>query len=80
MSDVGENEQEITPETVPINDLNGFDSLMGVAVTVRILDEWGIGGDKPMTFFSVEKDGETKSLNVNEIAAKILTTQKRKIK
>lgn len=78
LADAGEDDQVITPDTIPINDLSGFDSILGVALTVRILDEWGIGGDKPMTFFASENDGETKLLNINEIATKILDTKKRK--
>ncbi len=60
----------VTPETSPIGELPGFDSLNGVEITVEIIEV--IKKDLPFNnVFVVE--GKAKALTIREAAKRLLT-------
>lgn len=63
----GREQVHVTPETRPVLDMPGFDSLNGVEVTVDVLDELKID----VGFNNVLVD-EAKALTVAQAAARLL--------
>lgn len=62
----------ITAETKPLIDLPGFDSLIGVAVTVGCLSAMNIADEKlPTIFVEKDADGKNRPLSVSEISDKL---------
>ncbi len=68
----GKEWNDLDSNSVPIRDLDGFDSLLSVEVTVLIEEKLGCGelvdGSNPSIFIS--DDGQ-KALSINEITDKV---------
>jgi hypothetical protein len=73
-SEVGDEADEIGVSTCPFGSMGGFDSLMGVVVTVRCFDKFDIEDDnKTVSFFEPNKSGEP--VSVGDVADKIVILQ-----
>jgi len=73
-SEAGEDQTPITEDTVPIGDLQGFDSLTSVAVTCQCLDRFGLDKHTEITSIFIGKDnsGNSCALNVAQVANNIV--------
>jgi hypothetical protein len=65
---------EITEQTRPIGDLEEFDSLTGVLVTVHCLDRINLGSGEKIQSLFVEEDGRgrLRALTVGQVADRIM--------
>lgn len=68
--DIVEKPEQITESTQPIGDLQDFDSLTSVEVTVRCLDT--LGFDETPSFSSLFISKQKEALTVGEVANRIL--------
>lgn len=77
-NDLGVEDLEVTPTTIPIGGIPGFDSLLGVIATTHISVAFDIPDDKGVDnlFGNTKKSGEVVYFNVNQIAEKILKMKK----
>jgi acyl carrier protein len=73
-ADLGEEPEEITPTTVPIGGIQGFDSLVGVVVTVSIAQAFDLPDDEKLDKLFLKNDPQKGPtfFNVSQIADKIL--------
>ena len=78
-ADLGDEPEEITPSTIPIGGIRGFDSLMGVVVTVSIAQTFDLPDDEKLDklFLKSNQKGETTYFSVDQIADKILELKQR---
>ena len=78
--DLGANEVNICPETIPVGGIPGFDSLLGVAATAHIAELFDIPDDKRLDnlFGDTKKNGEIVHYSVSQMAEKILKMKKGK--
>lgn len=78
VDDFGAEAVEITPATVPIGDIPGFDSLLGVVATTHISNFFDIKDDNKIDnlFGNTKQDGEIVYFSITQIAEKIMRIKK----
>lgn len=78
VDDFGAETVEITPATVPIGGIPGFDSLLGVAATTHISELFDIKDDKRIDnlFGNTKQSGEIVYFSITQIAEKIMRIKK----
>lgn len=69
----GEPAQELSPATVPLNDLGFFDSLLALETTIILEERFGTSFDADSIFADKES---TEPLTVSQIAERIVKVQK----
>jgi|GEM_PF-2001634 len=70
--DIVEEPEPISENTVPIGDLQNFDSLASVEATIAVLARLGFGVDEFPSFPSLFISGQQSALTVGEVADRIL--------
>lgn len=62
--------QDLPPTAVPIQDMDGFDSLLSVEATILVEEKLGCGELKGESIF-ISEDGH-RALSISEIAEKVM--------